>query len=178
MTVNRQPQFDENGQQTGEVIRCTPNNEATLSEAERRYCDSLKQKQQAMNYTDNNEDNQVPEFHIGSSTLLDDDANANNVNDNQWHQSDSNKVLKHYGLMKMITGGGNNSTNDHYIYGNMLVMTKDTPEFHKASAYVEDLSQDNKFSSSNNNNNSNSNALKHYELVKRIAYGASSPFQM
>jgi hypothetical protein len=39
--IHREPQFDANGQQIGELIRCTPNNEYQLSEAEQKYCNDF-----------------------------------------------------------------------------------------------------------------------------------------
>ena len=41
MAILKQPQADENGKQIGKITMCGPNNTGELSEAEKRYCESL-----------------------------------------------------------------------------------------------------------------------------------------
>jgi hypothetical protein len=117
MAGQREPQFNENGQQIGEISICTPNNN-DLEEEQRKYCDNLILKKAQKENPDLfwstvqyerwllllelQEGNPSSiQFH-DASTL----TNTTTNNDN------NSNALRMYSLMKKIVG-----SNDDYDYG-------------------------------------------------------------
>jgi hypothetical protein len=177
MAIQREPQFNENGQQIGEISICTPNNN-DLEEEQRKYCDNLILKKAQKENPDlfwstvqhergrlllleRQEGNPSSiQFH-DASTL----TNTTTNNDN------NSNALRMYSLMKKIVG-----SNDDYDYGyyqNNNIKEEDTPRFHKASTNTENNVTNDQNQQIQNNNN---DFLKHYELMKMIA-SCASPFE-
>jgi hypothetical protein len=161
MAGQREPQFNENGQQIGEISICTPNNN-DLEEEQRKYCDNLILKKAQKENPDLYErwllllelqegNPSSIQFH-DASTL----TNTATNNDN------NSNALRMYSLMKKIVG-----SNDDYDYGyyqNNNIKEEDTPRFHKASTNTENNVTNDQNQQIQNNNND-----LHYELMKMIA---------
>jgi hypothetical protein len=162
MTILKQPQFNEKGQQVGEIIICRPNRDLSLEEKKCYYYDNLKNLEKA-----------TPSIQFHTASTL---TNNTDTNDNrQQHKDTKNSSSKNYSnafkmcsLMKRIVGEAADYYYSHNYDYPTHINKEAKPEFHKGSTTSVGASSSSPSLLIREENNSSKVIIRNLEFMKKI----------